>query len=572
VRLVLAAPSLSNVYLLPIAVGLALTAQAAPTPFAASDAGTTYGGPVAGADWGRPLACGDLDGDGFEEVLVAASQSSGGFLSRVYVLRGGPRAHGRGEVDLSTTPPDQVILGAELDDNLGSSVAAGDVNGDGVDDLLVCASTADYAGIEDRGIAYLIYGGSGFFTAAVRDLADPNQWSLRILGPVAGGDMGGSNLFGGLDAQAAGIGRLNNDVYGDIALGVHLATGGGSASGRVYVIFGGPIAPGWTLNLAVSGQYNVRINGRAAYDELGTVVLTGDLTGDGLDELILPNQYASRGLLTSEGAVHIFRGRATWANTYNLASTPADVTLWGARRQDELGASAAVGDFNGDGRTDLAVGAPGADAGALNTQRGDGFVYGLLGSPAYQTGMFTIDYATATPDFLLVGEGEENLGTLVSAGDFNGDGVSDIAAAEWFGGPETNGVVEVLFGRSFAAGETYTANVDTDLHIVGAANDRISFSLGAADTNGDGLNEILFGTPFNNEDRGTVYVFTYVSGDADLDGDRDVADFAIWQACVMGPPQRGLSPPCVRFDFNLDENIDGADLAAFAARLGGPGP
>jgi len=562
----------SRLCLTMVPVALACTVQGGPATFIASDAGTIFGGPAASIDWGRPVAGGDLDGDGFDEILVAASKSYGGFLSRVYVLRGGPRAHGRGAIDLSTTPPDQVILGAELDDNLGASIAAGDVNGDGVDDLLLCASTADYAGVQDRGIAYLIYGGPEFFAAPVRDLADPNQWSLRILGPVAGGDMGGSNLFGGLDAQAAAIGRLNNDAYGDIVLGVHLATGGGSASGRVYVVFGGPIAPGWTLNLAVSGQYNVRINGRAAYDELGTVVRTGDLTGDGLDELILPNQYASRGLFTSEGAVHIFRGRTTWANTYNLASGPADITLWGARQQDELGASAAVADFNGDGRLDLAVGAPGADAGALNTQRGDGFVYGLLGSPAYQAGTFTIDYATATPDFLLIGEFEENLGTLIAAGDFNGDGVSDVAAAEWFGGPQTNGVVEVLFGRPFVAGATYTANVDTDLHIVGAANDRISFSLGAADTNGDSLNEILFGTPFNNGDRGTVYVFTYVSGDADLDGDRDLADFAIWQACVMGPPQRGLVSPCVRFDFNLDEDIDSTDLAAFAARFDGPGP
>jgi len=242
----------------------------------------------------------------------------------------------------------------------------------------------------------------------------------------------------------------------------------------------------------------------------------------------------------------------------------------GAGVDDILGGSLATGDFNGDGLADLAVAAPGADAGAWDDQIGEGFVYGLLGSTAYQTGTYTIDYATATPDFRIIGEYHESLGMEVSAGDFNGDGIDDIAAAEWFGGPETNGVVEVLFGRPFAPGATFTANVDTDLHIVGAANDRIGFSLSAADVNGDGLHEVLFGTPFNNNDRGTVYVFTHVSGDPDNDGDRDLADFAALQVCFIGPDKRAPVSPCVLLDFDLDQDVDLADFIAWAPLLTGP--
>jgi hypothetical protein len=493
-------------------------------------------------------------------------------LSRVYVVRGGPGTHGLGTVDLSVTGSDQVILGAAVDDNLGCSMATGDVNGDEIDDLLICASTADYSGVEGRGIAYLIFGGSGFFDSGTRDLSNDANWDMRIVGPVAGGDMGGSNLFGGLDAHAAAIGRINDDVYGDIILGVHLANGGGSESGRVYVIFGGPLPSGYTFNLALAGNYDVRINGADSYDELGTVVLTGDLTGDGIEELILPNEYASQGLFTSEGAVHIFRGRSTWLSSYSLASTPADITLLGWREDDTLGTAAAVGDFNGDGLTDLAAAAPGADAGAHNDQIGDGFVYGLLGSPVYQNGTHTIDYATATPDFLLIGEYQEMLGDEVSAGDFDGDGIDDLAAAERFGGPATNGVVEVLFGRDFAAGATFTANVDTDLRILGAPQDRIGFSLSASDVNGDGLDEVLFGTPFNNRDRGTAYVLTHVSGDADHDADHDLADFASFQSCFAGNSAGPLGGPCVLFDFDLDEDVDFADFTELEALLAGPGP
>lgn len=543
-------------------------AQAAPREFQSQEAGTRYGGAIAGQDWGRPLASGDLDGDGYDDVIVGASKSWGGVLSRAYVLRGGPGRHGLGHVDLTQIAPDQTILGATVDDNLGASIATGDFNGDGIADLVLCASTADLSGVTDRGIAYLIYGGPDFFEQAVRDLAVTSNWSLRVLGPVAGGDMGGYNLFGGLDAHGAGFGNLNGDAYADLILGVHLADGGATQSGRVYVIFGGPFPPGYTRNLAVATNYNVRIDGKGTYDELGTFVLAADLTGDGLDELILPNEYASRGLFTSEGAVHIWRGRTTWASLYQLTVAPADITLLGARAQDELGVAAAVGDFNRDGLMDLVAAAPGADAGPHNTQRGDGFVYGLLGSTSYQTGTLTINYLTATPDFLLIGEFEENLGDELSAGDFDGDGYADIAACERFGGPATNGVVEVLFGRDFAPGATYVAAVDTDLRIIGVAQDRIGFSLSAADVNNDGLTEVLFGTPFNNADRGTAYLFTYVSGDADHDRDVDLADIAALQACADAP--RGLAAPCPQFDFDLDEDVDALDFAALVPYLGGP--
>lgn len=534
-----------------------------------TEAGTIFLGAIAEQDWGRPLVAGDLDGDGFDEVVVSASESWGGYISRVYVLRGGPKAHRRGTVDLSVGGVDQVILGAAVDDNLGSSIATGDVNGDGTDDLLLVASNASYGGLTARGIAYLIYGGPGFFDSDTRDLSNSANWNVRILGPVAGGDMGGSNLFGGLDTHGAAIGRVNNDAYGDILLGVHLATGVATEAGRVYVIFGGALVNGSTRSLATESQYNIRIDGRGQYDELGTAITTGDLTGDGIDEIILGNQYYSKGLFTSEGAVHIYRGRARWSNLYRL-NTPADITLIGARGDDELGAAIAVGDFNHDGLIDLIAAAPGADTGAYNDQRGDGILYGLLGSATYQTGRYSFDYSVATADFRLIGEFEENLGDELSVGDFNGDGFADIAACERFGGPETNGVVEVWYGRTCSPGQTFTANVDTDVHIVGAAEDRIGFSLAASDVNGDGLDEILFGTPFNNNDSGTIYVFTNVSGDVDYDRDVDLADAARFQACFIGPRTRTPPADFPLFDFDLDDDVDATDFARFEAAWVGP--
>ena len=553
-----------------IALSVVVSVVGAPVERSATEAGTIYGGAIADLDWGRPITSGDLDGDGYDEVVVAASESFGGVISRVYVLRGGPGAHGLGSIDLTTSDADQVILGAAVDDNLGASMATGDMNGDGVDELILCASSASFSGVDGRGIAYVIYGGADFFDEPVRDLADTANWDMRVLGPVAFGDMGGANLFGGLDAHGAAVGRLNDDVYGDLVLGVHLADGAAAQAGRVYVVPGGPWPSGFTRNLAVPGSYLTRIDGRGNSDELGTVVLTGDLTGDGIDELILPNEYASQGLFTTEGAVHIFRGRETWFTFHSLGASPADITLLGDFNYDKLGAAAVAGDFDGDGVTDLAAAAPGADAGTPDSQFGDGFVYGLLGSSEYQTGTHTIDYASATPDFLIVGEFRENLGVELSVGDFNADGVDDIAAAERFGGPSINGVVEVLFGRSFSPGATYEAGISTDLRIVGQAQDRIGFSLWAADVNNDGLDEVVFGTPFNNGNRGTAYVYTHVTGDADGDGDVDLGDWAQLQGCYATATWPDVGA-CTQFDFDLDEDVDIDDAADLAGNLVGPG-
>lgn len=546
-------------------IGLACVGHklAAAPPIRLSDSSeTTYVGPTSSIDYARPIATGDLDGDGFDEVIIGASRATGGLISRVFVIRGSTDATARGVVDLATQPPSQVILGATVDDNLGSSIATGDVTGDGLDDLLLCASNASFGARTRSGLAYLIHGGASFFASPTRNLAQAGTWNVRFAGPTAGGDMGGRNAFGGLDTQACAIGNLNNDAFGDLVFGVHLANGGATESGRVVVRMGAPFFNGTTIDLSISVVGIVVVNGDGQFDELGDAVATGDITGDGIDELIIPNGYFSQTLFDSEGAVHIYRGRTAWPSSFSLASSPADITLLGNRGYDALGESAAIGDFDNDGIADLIAAAPGGELGAFTNQIGDGLIYGMRGRTAWQTGTHLIDFASATPDFMLVGDPQKELGSSLAIGDINGDGYADVLAGEWFGGPINNGVVEVLLGRAIAGSPTFFASIDTDLRIEGSvAQDRISFALAGGDSDGDARDEIIIGAPFNSGGRGTVYVARVRYGDIDLDDDVDASDAATILDCLHGPDVP-VGYECLPADANADQDVDVADIAA----------
>ena len=539
----------------------------------ATDSGTVFLEPVTDMDWGRPVASGDLDNDGYDDLMVAASESIGGDISRVYIIRGSEDAAGLGVVDLASVTPDQVIIDVTSNGNLGSSIATGDFNGDGIDDLVVCASTADTV-LAGAGIAYLIFGNGNFFDSSVRNLAETGSWDLRIYGPTQYADLGGASSFGGMDGQGAAIGDINGDIYGDLVLGAHLAPGAASQAGRVYVIYGGPFPSGYSLGLAnLASVFGFHIEGKVEYDELGKIVKTADVTGDGIGDLILPNEYYSHGAgyFATEGAVHIYRGRTSWNSVYRLVDGPADITLLGVGRWDELGAAAAVGDFNNDGIMDLVASAPGADVGVWNQDFGEGFTYGLLGSSVYQTGTHTIDYASADPDFVLVGETHQGLGSELTAGDFNGDGYDDVAASSRDWGTQSQGVVEVLYGRDFAGSPTFVANADTDLRIAGVEPQaQFCDKIGTANMNNDCLDEIVIATPFDHESKGRVHLFTYASSYAVPDGDHDLADYAAFQACFTGSISPDLGDGCCVWDFDHDGDVDTDDLEELVDVLDGP--
>jgi hypothetical protein len=350
----------------------------------------------AAEDWaGHSIASGcDFNNDGQDDLVVGAwgHDTAGAASGRVYVLEG-PIV---GTSSLSTATA--ILDGESPGDWAGWSVAcAGDVNGDGFDDLLVGAYRDDTAST-DAGAAYLILG-------PIVGTASLSTADAKLVG-VAHHDYAGFAV--------AGAGDVNGDGFDDLLIGAESADGGGSSSGEAYLVYG-PVSG--IVSLAMADATFV---GAAIGDRLGSAVGgVGDVSGDGVDDLAL-GAWAHAGAGADAGAAYVvFGGLLAAAPSGTISVTAADVEILGAAAGDELGTWVARGgDPDGDGFGDLLVGAPGSDAG----EPGGGAAYlfdGPLVGPSRAPSSALATYLGGFP-------GDEAGTAVVGGGDVDGDGIDDV--------------------------------------------------------------------------------------------------------------------------------------------------
>jgi hypothetical protein len=329
-------------------------------------------------------AAGDVNGDGNKDLLVGAHASSfGGAGSGSAYVVFGPifGTHSLADADLR-------IRGAAAYDYLGMAVAgAGDVTGDGLDDVLVGAYGHDGGGM-NSGAAYVVPGGhTGEF-----DAADGH----RLLGY-------GDESWAG--ASVAAGGDLNGDGVPDVIVGAQGAPRGGPDAGAVYILHG-PITGDRSLE-----DRNSMLIGAWAHDRAGSsIAAPGDLTGDGHPDVVV-GAWGYDGEGAEAGAVWVVTGPFT--GNRDLRTEP--LRFDGAADGDRAGIAVAGGDLDGDGAVDLVVGAlhpDDATRGAVHV------MYGPLDS----------GYDVRRSDVRFDGEEAGDLAgfALASAGDTNGDGIDDL--------------------------------------------------------------------------------------------------------------------------------------------------
>lgn len=458
------------------------------------------------------VAAGDVNGDGNQDIIVGAHNADGPQEGRpdcgeVYVIFG--PADGSGIIDLAEDQQDVTIFGADSGDSLGFAVAAGDANGDAIDDILIGALLADGPTNErpNAGEAYVVFGSPTL--GPTIDIA-LGQQDLTLFGAEQEDRLGAS----------LATGDANGDGVQDILVGSFLADGPENAryqGGEAYLIFGTPSLSG-ARDMA-HGEYDLSLIAAEADDQLGHHLAMGDLNKDGIDDLILAAFRADGPDNAREdgGEVHVIFGSSSLSGVLDFASASPDVTVTAADNEDHLGHAVASRDVNGDGIDDLITGAPRAD-GPDNARDGAGEAYVLFGSPSL-AGSF--DIALAEQDVTILGaDTGDRLGTSLASADLNGDGVADIiVGAERGDGPDDGrkdaGDVYVVLG-SISLSQTVDIALDDHSAAVFGEQQGDAFGLrvAAADWDGDGQADVLAtaraadGPDGTREDAGQAYVIT----------------------------------------------------------------
>lgn len=445
---------------------------------------------------GRAVAFGDLDGDGFRDIIIGSIgvDANGQTIANsgaVDIVWGDTRVNLGTEKDL-LTQSDVRIEGADTGDQLGVFVVAGDFDGDGLDDVAMSASLGDGPGNirPDCGDVYIFYGRARAAWAGINNVS---QRDVIIYGADAGDNSGISLAVGDIDA----------DGTSDLLIGGSGMDGPGNAragAGGLHVVWGGPRPEGGALDLGSV----VLIDGRDAGDLTGRAVAAGDLDGDGMDDIIIgvPQGAGPGNARAQAGEVAVVWGRSRAAlGQYLDLATGTDFLVYGEDNGDACGTWVSAADYDGDGFGDLIVGNPLADAPA-NARINAGEAYAIYGQiragwPA------SIDLTGGIAGIGKSWMGEQAgdlLGNSLTGGDLDGDGKDEVC----FGAPLADGVgnarlssgeIYLYFGALRGSiADLVTVGPTSDVRILGADNnDRFGSIMDMGDLDMDGGLELAMG-------------------------------------------------------------------------------
>jgi len=447
------------------------------------------------------VAVGDVNGDGIPDLLIGAKgvNSSTG---AVYVIFG--TVAGFQAPPLLTALDGTngfVINGISTGEQVGFSVAAGDVNGDGISDIIIGAPGA----LSNRGSVYVVFGKTSGWLSTF-NLVTLNGTNGFRINDVNTGEKAGYSVAAG---------DVNNDGKADIVIGAP-----SSGAGKVYVVYGNS---NWSSYAAYSldstvgsglmdtaGAKGFQALGVVSGDLAGSSVAVGDINADGVGDIIIGAPGT-----TSGGAVYVLYGRqGIWIPTLNLATLDGNngFIISETHAGYAAGSSIVVGDINGDGINDIIIGAPSA-AYSFATSGSVYVVYGKTAKWPVSSNFTAINIGSGT-GFRLDGAAAANaFGRSVAVGDINGDGIADLIVGA-SGAVSGKGAAYVVFGKRSGWSSPVTISTlmtgtsTTGYELDGAtAGDAAGWSVAAGDVNADGRTDVIVGADAVSGNTGKTYVY-----------------------------------------------------------------
>ncbi|MDO8705889.1 MAG: FG-GAP-like repeat-containing protein, partial [Sulfuricaulis sp.] len=446
---------------------------------AAGIGGFVINGECAYDNSGNSVAsAGDVNGDGLSDLIVAARASDPNAAysaGRSYVVFGQTATTA---IDLSAITASSggfVINGECANDRSGYSVAsAGDVNGDGLSDLIVGANQGDPSAVADAGRSYVVFGTTA--TTAIDLSAIAAGTGGFVINGQCAADWSGMSV--------ASAGDVNGDGLSDLIVGAQ--------SNYSYVVFGQTATTAIDLSAVANGTGGFIINGESSSYNGIVAASAGDINGDGLSDLIIGAKGGDNDAYAGRSYVVFGQTATTAINLSAIAAGTGGFVINGEAYSYSSTSVASAGDINGDGLSDLIIGAYKSDAAGNNAGRSY-VVFGKVGSAAIDLSAV----ANGVGGFVINGECVSDMSgkSVSAAGDINGDGLADLIVGALYSDPAVAnaGRSYVIFGSTTGAfaqtavdqlgtggNDTLTGTVAAETLVGGAGND-VLIGLGGAD-------------------------------------------------------------------------------------------